>query len=53
MSSEIDRVARTCNVIEYNGMAMRLPVRVSGASIGPLGDGATCDCHQRMWLSPG
>jgi len=48
MSSEIDRVARTCVVIECNGMgiycwcrAMRLPPRVSGAaSIGPLGDGA-------------
>ena len=47
MSSEIDRVARTYVVIECNGMgvycgcrAMRLPARVSGASIGPQGDGA-------------
>jgi len=40
---------------------MRLSARVSGASIGPLDDGAMrghrdnvlhglCDCHQRMWL---
>jgi len=47
MSSEIDRVARTCVVIECNGMDimlmsgyMRLPAGVRGASIGPLGDEA-------------
>ena len=47
MSSEIYGVARTCVVIECNGMGILLlmsgyaPARMSGASIGPLGDGAT------------
>ena len=42
MSSEIDRVARTCIVIECNAMGIMLMsgyARVSGASIGPLGYG--------------
>ena len=59
MSSEIDRVARTWVVIECNGMGIMLmtgyvlPERVSGASAGPLGNGAKRLPPAAVAASPG
>ena len=50
MSNEIDRVARTCVVIECNGMDYVVDgvvcgcLRGWGYSIGPLGEWGLCDC---------